>query len=461
MIIHEGLEFPLNIGIFKNVKVESFIGSGGFGEVWKIVETTTDTVYALKHMRIRETDPSKLTRAVGKIYTEVGSVGVIDSEYIVKTYGVKQIEDLTASTIEFVILYEFIDGVPFDEWLETTPSWEDRKKLFSKILQGIKSAHDRNIIHRDIKPQNILITKYNIPKIVDFGLAKVDFIDIETTVKLTATFPYAAPEYLTEKSITNKYDIYSLGCLLYTLVKGKNYCEICGFSMPPILKMVDGSGFKNDTILTFDPSFACKEDEKIPIIIKKSTNFNPDLRYNNIDKFINDWNFEKVEDPPSPLPPRTYIYVMGLIVLLFIASIVYHFLNKKETTIISKTNGTPTEIKDTWRIEDVKIENDPSEQYKSNALTQLEYLQVLLAQKNNPENVIEQVFNNNRDARVTIISNGKREVQTTVGEYFLNSSSSFHNAKKVVPISCKITTSETPSGSIIVYLNSIKLREFN
>lgn len=163
----------------------------------------------------------------------------------------------------------------------------------------------------------------------------------------------------------------------------------------------------------------------------------------------------------SPITkPIQIIKYAILFTLLFAFLTIVYFYMYTEDGGNDNSNSTSTIGEKTWRIENVKIENDPSKKYTSNTLTQLEYLQVLLTEKNNPENVIEQVFNNNHEASVTIISNTGEETQTTAGEYFLNSSSSFHTTK-VVPISCKIMTTETPSGSTIVYLSSIKLRELH
>jgi serine/threonine protein kinase len=93
------------------------------------------------------------------------------------------------------------------------------KKIILQICNGLKEIHKANIIHRDLKPGNILINDNNDIKIIDFGISKELAMNKNSTYTINgkATFEYMAPEIAQGSKITNKVDIYSLGCLIYEL----------------------------------------------------------------------------------------------------------------------------------------------------------------------------------------------------------------------------------------------------
>jgi eukaryotic-like serine/threonine-protein kinase len=119
---------------------------------------------------------------------------------------------------------EYVDGQPLDAYLrERTPSFRERVELFLEICDAVGYAHRNLVVHRDLKPQNILVTRDGHVKLLDFGIAKLladDDVLATRTLQSVATPAYAAPEQLTGGTITTATDVWALGALLYQVLSG-------------------------------------------------------------------------------------------------------------------------------------------------------------------------------------------------------------------------------------------------
>ena len=118
---------------------------------------------------------------------------------------------------------EFIDGQPLDRWMaERGPGVEERLRLFQQVCGAVQYAHQRLVVHRDIKPANILVTGDGVPKLVDFGIAKLLGSGPEVTLaeERMLTPAYASPEQMAGAEVTTASDVYSLGLVLRQLVAG-------------------------------------------------------------------------------------------------------------------------------------------------------------------------------------------------------------------------------------------------
>lgn len=123
------------------------------------------------------------------------------------------------------LVMELIEGTRIDDYCEARDlNVNERLQLFLQVCSAVQYAHQRLVIHRDIKPGNILVTKEGVPKLLDFGIAKIldSSAGAEATIAGPLTPEYASPEQVRGETITTATDVYSLGVVLYQLLAGRS-----------------------------------------------------------------------------------------------------------------------------------------------------------------------------------------------------------------------------------------------
>jgi serine/threonine protein kinase len=121
------------------------------------------------------------------------------------------------------LVMEFVDGVVLSEFVGRSPSLEDRAALILKVCEAVQYAHQNLVIHRDLKPANILVEADSSPKLLDFGIARLEEVEASAATEAgwrMMTPEYANPEQFLGERVTTSADVYSLGAVLYELVAG-------------------------------------------------------------------------------------------------------------------------------------------------------------------------------------------------------------------------------------------------
>ncbi len=203
------------IGVYKIVEE---IGHGGMGEVYRAsrVDGQYDKQVAIKLVRVGLDSPFLVER----FRHERQILASLDHPNIARLHDGGTTED----GVPYLVM-ELIEGIPIDQYCEQhNLGTTGRLQLFTQVCAAVQYAHQRLVIHRDIKPSNILVTEEGIPKLLDFGIAKI--IDpaggAETTMVRPMTPEYASPEQIRGEPITTATDVYSLGVVLYRLLTGKS-----------------------------------------------------------------------------------------------------------------------------------------------------------------------------------------------------------------------------------------------
>lgn len=191
------------------------IGEGGMGIVYKARCTLLNRFVAVKILKAGLNDSEDF---MARFKREANSVASLSHQNIVSIYDVG-----SENNVNFIVM-EYIDGKTLKqiikERVRLSPS--NTLDIALQIAKALKCAHENNIIHRDIKPDNILITDDNIAKLMDFGIAKVtDSVTITNPNKIIGSVHYFSPEQAKGNSVDSRTDIYSLGVVMYEMLTGR------------------------------------------------------------------------------------------------------------------------------------------------------------------------------------------------------------------------------------------------
>jgi Tol biopolymer transport system component/tRNA A-37 threonylcarbamoyl transferase component Bud32 len=202
-------------------KILEEIGQGGMGVVYKA--TRADDLYK------REVAVKIIRRGMNNEYIERRFRHERQALASLDHPNVARLLDggLTDEGLPYFVM-EYIEGKPIDVYCdEQRLTTKARLELFQQVCAGVQAAHDRKIVHRDIKPGNILVDAYGRPRLLDFGIAKIldpelstQTLDPTATVLRIMTPEYASPEQVCGEDVTSASDVYSLGVLLYELLTG-------------------------------------------------------------------------------------------------------------------------------------------------------------------------------------------------------------------------------------------------
>jgi len=195
------------------------LGEGGMATVYKAYDTRLEADVAVKVIRTENILPSVLDRTLKRFEREAKALARLTHANIVKVTDYGEYEGKP------YLVMEYLPSGTLKSKLGKPIPWREAARLLVPVARALAYAHEQGMVHRDVKPSNILITQSGDPMLTDFGIAKI--IDEEATVDLTGTSAavgtpeYMAPEQVTAKSVDHRADIYALGVVFYEMVTGR------------------------------------------------------------------------------------------------------------------------------------------------------------------------------------------------------------------------------------------------
>ena len=264
----------LNVGMFLADRYEILgkVGAGGMSDVYKAKDHILSRIVAIK---VLKSEFSEDRTFVTKFRTEAQSAAVLEHPNIVNIYDVGSEDGL------YYIVMEYVEGITLKTYIEKKGqlSFKESASIAIQVARGIEAAHGKNIIHRDIKPQNIMISTDGKVKVTDFGIARAASSNTISS-NVMGSVHYASPEQARNGFIDARSDVYSLGIVMYEMITGR---------VP----------FDGDTTVAVAIQHLQEEIVKpsvyapnIPVsfegIILKCTQKTPDRRYQSMAELLND-----------------------------------------------------------------------------------------------------------------------------------------------------------------------------
>ncbi len=191
------------------------IGTGGMADIYKAKDITEDRIVAVKILKNEFAGSEDFLR---RFRNESKAIALLSHPNIVKIYDVGFNEQ-----IQFIVM-EYIDGISLAEYikLQGVLKWKDAVYFTIQILRALQHAHDRGIVHRDIKSQNVMMLPDGTIKVMDFGIARFNReTDKTLSEKAIGSVHYISPEQARGEMTDEKSDIYSVGVMLYEMLTGQ------------------------------------------------------------------------------------------------------------------------------------------------------------------------------------------------------------------------------------------------
>lgn len=263
-------------------EILELIGSGGMANVYKARCHRLNRLVAIKILKSDLADNADFRR---RFHDESQAVAQLSHANIVSVYDVSTNPDR-----EYIVM-ELIDGITLKQYMERRGrmDWRESLHFIPQIMRGLSHAHSRGIIHRDIKPQNIMVLRDGSVKVADFGIACLANQGQTLTQEALGSVHYISPEQARGDRIDARSDIYSAGVVLYEMLTGRLPFEGDSAVSVAIQHLSSVPLAPRD----IDPSIP----EPLELICMKAMNSDPNKRYASADAMIED--LEKFRRDPS------------------------------------------------------------------------------------------------------------------------------------------------------------------
>ncbi|WP_177974652.1 Stk1 family PASTA domain-containing Ser/Thr kinase [uncultured Eubacterium sp.] len=264
----------LNNGTFiaDRYEIVGQVGTGGMSDVYKAKDHTLGRYVAIK---VLKSEFSEDTNFVSKFRTEAQSAAVLEHPNIVNIYDVG-----SENGIHYIVM-EYVEGITLKTYIAKKGqlTYKEALSIAIQVGRGIQAAHAKNIVHRDIKPQNIIISTDGKVKVTDFGIARAVS---ENTIHsdVMGSVHYASPEQARNGYVSNRSDIYSLGIVMYEMVTGRVPFDGDSTVAVAIQHLQD----EMDPPSKYAPNLPVSLEK----IIQKCTQKSPDRRYDSMESLLID-----------------------------------------------------------------------------------------------------------------------------------------------------------------------------
>ena len=196
-------------------EIQDVIGVGGMAVVYKAYDNIDDRIVAVKVLKEEYLANEEFRR---RFKNESKAIAVLSHNNIVKVYDVS-----FGDRLQYIVM-EYIEGITLKEYIEKRGviDWNEALFFIIQILRALQHAHDKGVVHRDVKPQNIMLLENGTIKVADFGIARFSHSESRTvTEKAIGSVHYISPEQAKGELTDEKADLYSTGIMLYEMLTGK------------------------------------------------------------------------------------------------------------------------------------------------------------------------------------------------------------------------------------------------
>ena len=207
-------EHPEKIGKYR---IDGVLGKGAMGVVYKAFDPGIERVVAVKTVRKDLVDPDLAAQVMARFQNEAKAAGRLLHPNIVSVYEYGE-DELNA-----FIAMEYVEGTGLREYLSRKASFDIGQivAIMSQLLLALDFAHERGVVHRDVKPANLILTSGGALKVADFGIARIDTSNLTNAGMVMGTPSYMSPEQCQGKEVDRRSDLFSAGVVLYELLAGE------------------------------------------------------------------------------------------------------------------------------------------------------------------------------------------------------------------------------------------------
>jgi serine/threonine protein kinase/WD40 repeat protein len=328
-------------------RIEHKLGEGGMGAVYRAIDTKLNRPVAIKFLSLSVAD----AEARRRFQREAQMASSLNHPHIVTVHDAGEIDGRQ------YLVTEFVDGGTLKDWARREcPTWKQIVDLLTGVADGLAAAHQAGMVHRDVKPGNILVAKNGYAKLADFGLAKLTHGEApgapgQTKVgAIVGTLAYMSPEQALGRPLDARSDVFSFGIVLYEILEGK--LPFSGKTEMELLKAI---------INTDPPPFTADMPESLKSVVDKALEKDPAERYQTVSELVVDLKRlgrkgmpegkpdperKALREPPPRTRRDTVVYAAAAVAIATLAIAGWLSLNRGSTPPNVLANAQTTRITD-------------------------------------------------------------------------------------------------------------------